>query len=132
MITFTVRFDDAGISAEFRKAASVLIRQVALSIEDEMKALMALPKHGRTYNRKGRIHVASAPGEPPAIDTGNLVGSIKTNIISETEAQIIIPPEYAEALEFGGKNAPRPFVKPAISNVLDRFRQGGILASARE
>lgn len=94
-----------------------------------MKILMAGPKSGREYNRRGRIHVASAPGEAPAVDTGFLINSIQTVIKSDTEAQITIGAEYAEALEFD-KN--RPFVRPAIDSVLKRFDSGGFLSSARE
>jgi very-short-patch-repair endonuclease len=34
---------------------------------------------GRVYTRKGITHVASAPGDPPAVDTGRLRASISTN-----------------------------------------------------
>lgn len=31
---------------------------------------------GRVYRRFGKLHVASAPGQPPARDTGRLINSI--------------------------------------------------------
>lgn len=43
-----------------------------------MLAAMRLPKTGKPYVREGgRIHIASAPGEAPAIDTGDLAASTK-------------------------------------------------------
>lgn len=115
-----------------KKDIGAIIRNVAFAIEAEMKVLMTGPKSGRQYRRGSRIHTASAPGEAPAVDTGFLINSIQTHIKSDTEAEIIIPAEYAEGLEFGtSKVAARPFVRPAITGVLKRFNQGGILSSAR-
>lgn len=115
-----------------RKDIGQIIRNVAFAIEAEMKQLMTGPKSGRQYRRGSRIHTASAPGEAPAVDTGFLINSIQTTIKSDTEAVIEIPAEYAEGLEFGtSKVAARPFVRPAITGVLKRFNQGGILSSAR-
>ena len=37
---------------------------------------MQPPKSGREYERGGEIHIASAPGEPPAIDEGTLKRSL--------------------------------------------------------
>lgn len=135
MLTFTIKFDQQQVVKEIREGSRDLIREVAFAIEAEMKLLMTGPKSGREYRQKGGIiHQASAPGEAPAVDTSNLIGSIDTRIISDSEAVISIPVEYAEALEFGAPKrglAPRPFVRPAVDGVLRRFGQGGILASAR-
>jgi hypothetical protein len=98
-----------------------------------MKMSMTGPKTGRTYKRRGRSHTASAPGESPAVDTGFLINSIQTTIKSDTQAEIVIAAEYAEALEFGSsKVAARPFVRSAIDGVITRFGKGGILARGRE
>lgn len=133
MFTFTVKIDPT-VGSDIAKGGADLIRNVAFAIEAELKILMTGAKHGRIYRKKGgRIHQASAPGEPPAVDTGHLIGSIQTVIKSPIEAEIIIPAEYAQALEFGtSRMAARPFVRPAIAGVLQRFGRGGILASARE
>ena len=47
-------------------------------VETDAKESMK-PGTGREYKRKGKIHKASAPGEPPAVDTGRLRGSISSN-----------------------------------------------------
>lgn len=133
MITFTVKIDQADLQRGIHKDVGGLIKDIAFSIEAEMKRLMTLPKHGREYRRGSRTHTASAPGEAPAVDTGFLINSIRTHIKSDTEAVIEIPAEYAEGLEFGtSRIAERPFVRPAITGVLKRFGRGGILQSARE
>jgi hypothetical protein len=107
-----------------------LIREIAFTLDAEIKISGSEPKHGPTYPRPGgRSHTASAPGESPAIDTGFLHNSIQVDIRSNTEAVILIPPEYAEALEFGTATmAARPFVRPAIDSVTKRFDSGGFLS----
>lgn len=101
-----------------------IIKQIAFGIEAEMKLAMTGPKSGKEYKRGGRVHIASAPGEPPAVDTGFLINSIQTDA-RETEATITIAAEYAETLEFE-KN--RPFVRPAIESVTKQFDSGGFLS----
>ena len=132
---FSIQIDEKGVAGKLAKAASQTIRKVALSIESDMKLLMRLPKTGRAYKRgKGgtRTHIASAPGEAPAVDTGNLIGSIDTFHPSETLSEVRIPPEYALYLEKGtSRMKPRPFVRPAIDGVLQRFAKGGIVGSLR-
>lgn len=128
-LTFTVKLDPS-LTRDIGKDIGKFIREVAFNIEAAMKLSMTGPKSGRQYNRPGgRVHIASAPGEAPAVDTGFLINSIQTVINSDTEAEITIGAEYAEALEF---TRDRPFVRPAIEGVLARFGRGGLLASARE
>jgi len=123
-LTFNVQ-----ISGDNNKEIGRFVRAIAFGIEAEMKILMTGPKGGREYNRRGRIHIASAPGEAPAVDTGFLINSIQTSVKSDTEAQITIGAEYAEALEF---MKDRPFVRPAIESVLKQFDGGGFLSGASE
>lgn len=76
------------------------------------------PKTGRIYKKTktGALHQASAPGEAPATDTGNLVGGISSEKAGRLKARTIATSEYATALEFGsvdGKMLARPFMKPS-------------------
>lgn len=124
MISFQIQF-----KGDDRKEIGRFIRSIAFGVEAEMKILMTGSKSGIVYMRGGRSHQASAPGEPPAVDTGFLINSIQTDVKSDAEATITIAAEYAEALEFGtSKIEPRPFVRPAIDNVLKRFDGGGFLS----
>jgi len=53
--------------------AEAALRTAAAIPIGEIKIEMAKAKHGRRY----RNHIASAPGEAPAIDTGELAGSVR-------------------------------------------------------
>ncbi len=78
------------------------VRNGAGYIEGQLKSSMAEPKSGRAYKRgKDGIHIASAPGESPAVDSSNLYGSIQQIFPSTLEALIGTPVEYAGYLEDG-------------------------------
>ncbi len=95
------------------------VKRLAFEIEGKAKASMGQEKHGEVYLRPGGIeHRASAPGEAPAIDTGNLVNSIATELTGPASAVVFTNVEYAPYLEFGTKDiAPRPFLQPAVEAV---------------
>lgn len=79
---------------------------------------MAEPKSGRLYGS----HRASAPGEMPAIDTGNLA-AIKTEKIRRGHWATYTEAEYAPHLEFGtSQMLPRPFFVPAAEEENPRFQ----------
>ena len=152
--------------------AVLLVRQIQL--------LLSTPGRGRVYvrgkgnakyavanggralrnRRTGRftsartargVHRASAPGDPPAVDTNNLRGSITYERVARTTGfspraltgragaarRVGTNVEYAEALEYGsigegGHIAPRPFMRPAIAQVRDAMTDElvGILRAA--
>jgi HK97 gp10 family phage protein len=87
-------------------------------LETAVKISMSAASHtGIVYGG----HQASAPGETPAVDTGLLVNSINTELVSSsaTEAwsQVGTGVVYAEFLEFGtSKMKPRPYMRPAYDN----------------
>jgi len=72
---------------------------------------------GRVYKRRGKVHVASAPGKPPVIWWGGLHGSI-FYIVAEAGQVFLMHigtggdiGEYGKCLEFGTKNmAARPWL----------------------
>ena len=71
-------------------------------------------KTGRTYRRGNVTHIASAPGQYPASDTGRLAGSIKA-IISGTTAIVGTNVAYGPMLEFGtSRMAARPWLLPSF------------------
>ncbi len=70
-------------------------------------------------------HTASAPGEAPATDTGNLVSLLVINTANPNDPNPIATVEsgapYSAILEFGsdgGKIEPRPFMGPAFDRNL--------------
>lgn len=67
-----------------------------------------------------RQHQASAPGEPPAVDTGNLINSGYAMQKRLGLWEVGFTAEYAAPLEYGtARIAPRPFLRPA----LEAYRQ---------
>lgn len=89
-------------------------------LERRMKASMLTGKSGRRYKRgKDSIHVASAPGESPADDSGNLLGSIDLQKVSDLEAVLGTPVEYAAFLETGtSRMAARPMWEKTAKEAL--------------
>ena len=76
---------------------------------------------GRTYEKyqPRRTHVASAPNQPPASDTGFLANNITMKVDTKTDGsvvgQVISSAPYSKHLEFGTTNmTERPFMQPAL------------------
>jgi HK97 gp10 family phage protein len=103
----------------------------AINVETTMKRLLVIHGTGRIYTqlfrrKNGRLYVfgrrvphqASAPGMPPATDTGRLLGSIHHTVGDDADGQyahIGSDVEYALYLELGTRYmAPRPFMRPAL------------------
>ena len=64
----------------------------------------------------------AAPGEAPAIDTGNLLNSGYHKMTGPTEGEVGFGAEYAVYLEMGSvRMAPRPFLGPAVERVWPEF-----------
>ena len=103
-----------GMDDRMRRQASRVVKSYALQGEAMVKVSMGEPKHGRIYERPGgKSHQASAPGESPAIDIGNLVGSVQAEGESDATWVINAGAEYAIYLEYGTTHmAPRPFMEP--------------------
>ena len=96
---------------EIVKGGAQLIRGEAI------KSIQTGAKSGVIYQKYNprREHRASAPGQAPASDTGNLVSKIivrqKTKNITNVESNA----DYSAFLEYGtSKMEPRPFMLPAF------------------
>lgn len=110
MITIRVQDRSPELFAKMEAALGRFVRKGALYIEGQLKTSMAEPKSGRSYRRgKSGTHVASAPGESPAVDSGNLAGSIAVLMESTLEAKVGTPVDYSLFLEEGtSRMAARP------------------------
>ena len=112
------------ITAELERRAALLVKKTAFQIESHIKTSMAEEKHGREYKRGRRVHVASAPGESPAVDSDTLRDSIQTQV-EGLSAVVGTNVEYAAVLEFGGaRMAPRPAWGPAFEEIKPIFEAG--------
>lgn len=84
-------------------------------------------KSGKLYKRGNKTHRASAPGEAPATDTGQLARSIR-NVYSRSQISATVGPRsnapYAKSLEFGtSKMAARPFVRPTFNKNKEKIKK---------
>ena len=119
-----------------RPEAEGIIRRIVVMGESIMKQVLTGARTGRTYrvSRTGALHVASAPGEPPAVMFGNLrnsVGHTQPEWDGDTVSAMYgpglgtapadpsrDPKSYALRMEYGGvdsrgvKIEPRPYAAP--------------------
>jgi hypothetical protein len=110
-------------------------RQVHPKISDALFELIGIfddqfsgVKTGPMYRRPGGgLYQASAPGEPPAIRSGDLKRSIgQPQFPAPNVGQLPIGAPYTGKLERGTvKMAARPFIHPAIKLLIERRRRRG-------
>jgi len=98
-------FKDNILGAQQRKMPRMMT-EIATKYANRVKRLMRdSPATGRIYKRGRKVHQASAPGEPPAPDTGNLARSVRWRVreyeggLWVAEVGSTLP--YALYLEFG-------------------------------
>lgn len=139
-MSFTLKSNIPQLTGTLKARASQVVHNTAFSVELHIKASMVEPKSGRAYKRgkapgvgkrgkrlkdRRKTHIASAPGQAPAVDEGALRASLNTEMTGETSAVVGTNMEYAEALEFGThKMAPRPFFAPAFEKAKPEFEAG--------
>src|SRR3954471_21074826 len=112
-LEITIKDETPELMQKLQAAVGRFVRKGAFYIEGQIKTSMNEPKTGKEYKRKnGSIHVASAPGESPAVDSANLINSIQVITDNALEAKIGTPVElYPIYLEEGtpdGQMAARP------------------------
>ncbi len=107
-----------------------LAGKVGRANDGVIKQEMNKPKHGRTYlisvGRKGRTlkrlkqHVASAPGESPAVISGKLRDSVYFRVEGSNQLRIGADTPYARILELGGNTGRNHASRIARRNYLKR------------
>lgn len=132
--------DQAFLAAAERGAARGAFMAAHLVHDEAVRLITSGPKTGRLYRRRGVTHQASAPGEAPASDSGQLAqsGNVQ-NRPGEAAATVSFSTIYARSLELGSAYkisaggfepdaaaqlefgtqslAPRPFLRPALANM---------------
>jgi hypothetical protein len=124
------------ILRELRPRAEGIILRIVMRGASLMKEILTGARTGRVYrvSRTGALHVASAPGEPPAVMFGNLRNSVGFTEPTWNGWEVSAkygpglgtapsdpsrdPVSYAMRMEYGGidsrgvKIDPRPYVAP--------------------
>lgn len=112
----TVKFNPNSLRDRLRQAAfRGVVRGTELVRDEAVSLILNTPKTGRV-RRDG--HVQSAPGEPPASDTGRLINSITTRYDADNLTGVVnVGAKHGLFLEYGTqKMEPRPFLRPALAN----------------
>lgn len=100
----------------------------AFTLEGIVKISLAAEKHGRQYGN----HVASAPGEAPAVDFGALMNSVQSELENNETAVVGTNMEYALPLELGTAHIePRPFMRPAADEHKDEINNAAAMTAKR-
>ena len=111
-ITVEVRSMFPAITARMIVAIDRALERNAYTILARAQIKMAAgSKTGRVYKRGNVLHQASAPGEAPAVDTGNLLNSGFVKRMGVADFGIGFSAKYGPILE-EYKN--RPFVGPSV------------------
>lgn len=110
-----------------RKVQAVIDLTAQLVRTDAIKSMQSSPASGRTYKRRSILHTASSSPNPPRVDQGDLVKSIKA-LVGRLEAFVGTNQKYGPHLEFGTQNMePRPWLFPAFErqrrNFVNRLRE---------
>jgi hypothetical protein len=124
----TVTINLAALERLAEEKAMKGIQRAALASEAITKANLSRPGTGRIYGK----HQASAPGQPPAADTGELRRKTQADTQVRREGQDLVGRlvqnvEYAHALAVGTeKMAPRPSMQLLATYHADELRDAFI------
>ena len=107
-----LQVDTKAVDKALRKA----IIETAFEVQGNAKeSIQRGSKTGREYQKYNprRVHRASAKGQAPASDTGNLANSIKVKKSALPKASVIAQAGYSGFLE---EELDRPFMQPALDD----------------
>lgn len=110
------------------------LADVGVEAVNRVRVALSTPGKGRVYRRGKVLHRASAPGQPPAVDTGQLRASYTHRLGEDAEGpyvEIGTNLKTAPWLEFGTRRMqPRPHLRPAVAsmrNEITRLIRDGIV-----
>lgn len=126
-VVFNVTVDISGIErivAETPDKVSAFLDAEAEQMVNGVKQSFGTGPAGRTYKRGKEKHTASAEPGPPAVDTGELIGSIIWKSVAKFVRRIMDGVEYGIHQEVGTeKMGPRPFMGPEFERTRQRIGQ---------
>jgi len=117
--------------SEVREAASAGVAETTVVAHGKLIEKVSQPGTGSVYRRGGVTHQASAPGQPPAVDTGSYRASIHVDLSGVgdpiPEGVVRTNDRRGPMLEYGTRRmAPRPHFLP----VAEEMRAEHVLARA--
>lgn len=118
----TVQWFGPAVLTKVRGGVVTGLQRGVEAVHSEATSLILnTPKTGRWYGK----HQASAPGEPFASDTGDLLASATTAVDANAlTANLNYSSDHAQIMEYGSaKVAPRSYARPALMN-----KRGDVLA----
>lgn len=85
-------------------------------------------RSGKTgYTPSGKAYTMSAPGEPPAVRTGQLRQSIEYEVHKDRKGYYALVGsklDYSKMLEFGTMDMQaRPFIRPTLSKNVEKYKR---------
>lgn len=103
------------------------MEDATMTVRNKSLEVLSGTRSGRTYIIPGTnvTYTASAPGEPPAVQTGRLRQSVATEISNDgMVGKVGTDLEYGRELEQGRSNmAPRPWLKPSFEQSENEIKQ---------
>ena len=106
------------------EVSRALTRQIVL-VQRGLVEMLSREGSGVTYRGgrrgKGMERTRSAPGEPPAVDTGALRRSVQVAVPSRRDTPTMVSVRLTDILSYGGMHelgtkttAKRPWIKPTL------------------
>ena|ERR1700733_3051070 len=126
-IQVTITSNIAAILGALDEAVDTAVQAQAEALNERIGTSMEASHGGRTYRlgskKRGYIyHQASAPGDPPAVETGALLISIQNVSTGPMQAAVYTDDMVGVYQELGTRHiAPRPFFAPAAEAQRDEF-----------
>ena len=114
------------VSAQYRQQAKDAVYAGCFKIQGIASTeILSGTKTGRIYKRGSESHQASAAGEYPASDFGNLANNINVQIkAGGLSGTVESKANYSSMLEYGtSKMAARPFMQPSAERARPFIRQ---------
>lgn len=116
-----VQFHDAALNELFdvHGPVGLDIRKRTVRVEQTAVRSVQQPGTGRVYGK----HRASAPGRPPATDTGRLANDIRSEVHADDQGvvgTVGVTVDYGDDLELGTRFIEaRPFLRPSLRAAAD-------------
>ena len=116
--------------AALKKMGADVLASLDEAVEDAAIELHGLitrgiqrgPATGKVYKRRSVTHRASAKGEAPMSDTGQLARSIRWDKTFDLKATVSSHLDYAKYLEYGTVNIkPRKIWEPSLLKIEKKF-----------